>query len=211
MTQDNKQKLRNEIWSVLEKKNLIRTSKSSRGKIPNFKGAILAAIRLKTTLQWKNSQIIFSSPDSALTEVRENALLDGKILIMATPKLKDGYLLINPQQVVGSEHIASTINGAFQMGEKISEFPEIDLVVEGSLGVDLRGNRLGKGKGFADQEIEHLLIEGAIDNDTPICTPVHPLQIVDQVPVEDHDKKVSMIVTPERVIRIDSITLNSIT
>lgn len=207
MNAKDKQKLRKEIWGVLENKNLIRTSQSCRGRIPNFKGAISAATRLKNTTQWENSHIIFSSPDSALREVRENALLDGKILIMATPKIKDGYLLINPNQVVGFEKIASTIKGAFLIGEQITDFPEIDLVVEGSLGVDLKGNRLGKGMGFSDQEIAHLLNEGAIGEYTPICTPVHPLQIVDQVPIEDHDKQVSMIVTPEMVIRTDSITL----
>jgi 5-formyltetrahydrofolate cyclo-ligase len=150
---------------------------------------------------------VFSSPDSALREVREHALKDNKILIMATPKIKEGYLLINPQKVVAREKIASTIKGAFQMGERIRDFPQIDLVVEGSLAVDLEGNRLGKGGGFADQEISHLSIEGAIQDDTPICTPLHPLQIINQVPIEDHDQQISMIVTPIMVIRTDLITL----
>jgi 5-formyltetrahydrofolate cyclo-ligase len=206
MTYRNKQKLREKIWGVLERNDLIRTSKSCFGRIPNFKGASMAALRLKNTSEWKNSQTIFSSPDSALREVREHALEDNKILIMATPKIKEGYLLINPQKVSGCEKMASTINGAFRRGEKITNFPQIDLVVEGSLAVDIEGNRLGKGKGFADQEISHLYSKKAIDENIPICTPVHWLQIVGQVPVEDHDEKISMIVTPEMVIRTDSIT-----
>lgn len=206
MTVKDKQKLREEIWGVLEKNDLIRTSKSCYGRIPNFKGASQTALRLKNTPEWGNSKIVFSSPDSALREVREQALKDKKILIMATPKIKDGYLLINPQQVVGREKIASTIKGAFQIGERIRDFPQIDLVVEGSLAVDLEGNRLGKGGGFADQEISHLSSEGAIQEDTPICTPVHSLQIINQVPIEEHDQEISMIVTPLMVIRTDSIT-----
>ena len=206
MTYRNKQKLREKIWGVLERNDLIRTSKSCFGKIPNFKQAPMAAFRLKNTYEWENSQTIFSSPDSALREVREHALRDKKILIMATPKIKHGYILINPQKVLGQEKVASTINGAFRMGEKITNFPQIDMVVEGSLAVDIEGNRLGKGKGFADQEISHLYSKKAIDENIPICTPVHWLQIVGQVPVEDHDEKISMIVTPEMVIRTDSIT-----
>lgn len=210
MIAEYKQKLREEIWALLEMKNLIKTSKSCFGRIPNFKGAQLAACRLKNTFEWETSQTIFSSPDSALRDVRRNALEDGKILVMATPKIAEGYLLINPEKVRCREKIASTIEGAFKYGEKIEKFPQIDLVVEGSLAVDLKGNRLGKGGGFADKEISNLLSEGAIDNYTPICTPVHPLQIVNKLPVEGHDEKINMIVTQDTVIRTESIIFKKV-
>lgn len=158
---------------------------------------------LRNTFEWENSETVFSSPDSALLDVRKNALEDGKILIMATPKIKQGYLLIDSEKVSGREKIASTIDGSFRYGEKIGSFPQIDLVVEGSLAVDLKGNRLGKGGGFADQEIAHLLNEKVINPATAICTTVHPLQIVDDIITEEHDKKINMIVTPSMVIRID--------
>jgi len=68
-----------------------------RGEFQNFKGAVRAAERLRTTQEWQTSAIIFSSPDSAQKEVREFALIEGKTLIMASPNLKNGYLLINPK------------------------------------------------------------------------------------------------------------------
>ncbi|HEY0196771.1 MAG TPA: hypothetical protein VGC02_04265 [Methanobacterium sp.] len=40
---------------------------------------------------------------------------------------------------------------------------------------------------------------------TPIATTVHEAQIVEKVPLEPHDKKINMIVTPERVIRINTL------
>jgi len=203
MIAEYKQKLREQIWHTLDMENLIRTSNSCFGKIPNFNGASKAAVMLRNTFEWENSETVFSSPDSALLDVRKNALEDGKILIMATPKIKQGYLLIDSEKVSGREKIASTIDGSFRYGEKIGSFPQIDLVVEGSLAVDLKGNRLGKGGGFADQEIAHLLNEKAINSDTAICTTVHPLQIVDDIITEEHDKKINMIVTPSMVIRID--------
>lgn len=203
MIAEDKQKLREEIWQALDMKNLIRTSNTCFGKIPNFKGAYKAAMMLKNTFEWENSETVFSSPDSALFDVRKNALEDGKILIMATPKIKEGYLLIDPEEVLGQEKIASTIDGSFNYGEKIEIFPQIDLVVEGSLAVDLKGNRLGKGGGFADQEIAYLLNERVINSDTAICTTVHPLQVVEDIITEEHDKKINMIVTPDKVIRIN--------
>jgi len=126
---------------------------------------------------------------------------------MATPKIKEGYLLINPQDLRGQEKRASTIKGAFKLGQKIESFPHVDLVVEGSLAVDLEGNRLGKGGGFADREISHLLSEGSINWNTPLCSIVHPLQILDNIPTEDHDEKINMIVTPHITIRTSYINL----
>lgn len=207
MLAEDKQKLRKMIWGVLENNDLLRTSKSCFGRIPDFKGAHDAARRLKNTFEWQDSETVFSSPDSALRDVRENVLLDGKVLVMATPKLQNGYLLLDPVKVSGNEKSASTIEGAFKLGKRIMNFPQIDLVVEGSLGVDLKGNRIGKGRGFADQEISSLSKDGVIDGKTPICSPVHPLQVVDHVPTAEHDERINMVVTPEMVIRMDIITL----
>jgi len=206
MQVEDKQELRKRIWGVLEDNDHLRTSKSCFGRIPNFKGAYQAAERLRKTKEWQDALTVFSSPDSALIDVRRSALVDGKVLLMATPKLEEGYLLLDPGKIRGQEEMASTIEGAFQLGKRIKNFPQVDLVVEGSLGVDLAGNRLGKGKGFADQELAFLKQEGVIGAQTPICTLVHPQQIVDQVPVEAHDESINMITTPEMVIRINIIS-----
>ena len=149
------------------------------------------------------SKVIFSSPDSALKKVREYALKDKKVLIMASPKLKKGYLLINPIDTLKMEKTASTIDGAFKFGKPVKNFPKVDMVVEGSVAVDLDGNRLGKGGGYGDMEISHLYRQKAIDNKTSIVTTVHEMQIIDKVPTEDHDEKIDMIVTPKRVINVN--------
>ncbi len=121
---------------------------------------------------------------------------------MASPKLIDGYLLLDPDKIRGQEKFASTIKGAYKLGETILKFPNVDMVVEGSVAVDRNGNRMGKGGGYGDQEISHLLKEKAINEATPRGTTVHESQLVDKVPVEAHDQKLNLIVTPQRVIRI---------
>ena len=68
--------------------------------------------------------------------------------------------------------------------------------------IDRLGNRIGKGKGFADREIEDLFNKGLIDENTLLVTTIHPFQLVDYVPMESHDKKLNMIVTTEEIIRI---------
>ena len=198
---DDKGKLREEIWNLMGEKGFTHR-KTDYGRIPNFKGALKAANMLRDTPEWKDSRVVFSSPDQAQRKVREYALRDGKALIMASPKLKHGYLYIGPGDASGRESKASTIKGAFQFGRTLVDFPMVDLVVEGSVAVDLTGGRLGKGGGYADQEIEHLLGEKAITGKTPIVTTVHEAQIVEKVPLKPHDRKINMIITPERVVRI---------
>lgn len=197
-----KETLRYSIWNSLKEHKLYNHQKSPYGKIPDFKGSDIAAEILRNTPEWEHSKTVFSSPDSAQKKVRELGLKDGKLLIMASPQLKNGYILINPEIVKGEEKKASTINGAFKLGQRLEKFPVVDLVVEGSVAVDFHGNRLGKGGGYADREIEHLFNERSIKKDTPIVTTVHEIQIVNKVPVEVHDKKINMIVTPERIIRV---------
>lgn len=189
--------IRERIWKLLKDRGV---SSRPHGRIPDFQGSVAAAERLSRTIEWERADVVFSSPDSAQRPVRKLALDDGKDLVIPTPKIKDGYLLISGD--VPDAKAASTIRGAYRYGSFISRFPEVDLVVEGSVAVDLEGNRLGKGGGYGDREISELRDQGAIGEDTPIATTVHELQIIESVPVEDHDEGINMIVTPMRVIRL---------
>ncbi len=202
MNMKNKDKLRTCIWDMMEARKISNPEKPCHGRIPDFKGSKEAAGMLRSTEEWKKAEVVFSSPDTAQIKVREYALLDGKKLIMASPNLERGYILLDPLKVQGSEKAASSKEGAFKFGTNIQRFPGVDLVVEGSVAVDMSGGRLGKGKSYGDTEIVHLFHEKVIKEDTPIATTVHEIQIVDSVPVEAHDQKINMIATPERVLRI---------
>lgn len=81
----------------------------------------------------------------------------------------------------------------------VKKFPKCDLVIKGSVAVDLQGNRLGKGGGYGDREVAFMLQKNLITKDTPITTTVHDLQIAGKIPAEEHDLKVSIIVTPKKV------------
>ncbi|MCP8317273.1 MAG: 5-formyltetrahydrofolate cyclo-ligase, partial [archaeon] len=111
-----------------------------------------------------------------------------------------GYLIIRPERVKGKEKEASTIRGAFKYGELTNAPPNLDLIVEGSVAVDLDGYRLGKGKGFGDREIS--MAEDIAKKSIMVMTTVHDVQIVDFVPREEHDKRVDIIITPTKIIRI---------
>ncbi len=194
-----KQQLREKIWSVMERSGVAVFPLPCRGRIPNFVGAEAAAGKLRKLEAWKKAKVVFVNPDSPQRKVRENALKDGKILIMASPRLKRGYILINPTDVKGEERFASTIKGAFKSGVEAHDFPRPDLVVQGSVAVDTYGRRLGKGHGYGDVEIETLK---RMFGDVLVTTTVHDMQVVEAVPFEEKDEKVSIIVTPTRVIHV---------
>ena len=196
-----KKLLRETIWTKLESEHVARFPLPCFGRIPNFAGSEKAAEQVRLLPEWRKARVVFVSPDYAQQKVRENALLDGKVLVMASPKLRHGYVVIYPDAVKGFESFSSTIRGAFKYGKAVpvQEMPRPDLIVEGSVAVDMQGHRLGKGGGYGDVEISTLK---AMFGNVPVVTTVHDMQVVDSVPFDRKDKKVCVIVTPTRTIRI---------
>ncbi len=195
-----KQALRERVWRELEARGVAIFPKPARGRIPNFMGSCAAATLLRSLPTYAQVQTIFVNPDAAQLAVRELALRDGKRLIMATPRLREGFILLDPAEIKDARGAAS-IRGAFKHGKKTSVHGmKVDLIVEGSVVVDRKGGRIGKGGGFGDLEFAILREIGAITDATPIATTVHPLQIVDEVPMGEHDVPIDFIVTPDRII-----------
>src|SRR5436305_9280478 len=78
----------------------------------------------------------------------------------------------------------------------------VDLIVCGSVAVNRKGVRVGKGAGYSDIEVALLTEAGLISPETIIVTTVHRLQVVDdELPETEHDFSVDLIVTPDDVIR----------
>jgi len=187
------------IWKLMEEKRIATFPKPVYHRIPNFVGAEKAAQNLRKLQEYKRAKVIFCGPDSPQRPVREMTLKDGKILVMATPRLKQGFLVINPEITVGKEKLASTIKGAFKFGKKRGDFPKPELIVTGSVAVDENGNRLGKGHGYGDREIK--MIRERFGK-VPVATTIHDVQLVEYAPSTSQDEKVDIIVTPTKVIKI---------
>jgi 5-formyltetrahydrofolate cyclo-ligase len=124
---------------------------------------------------------------------------------MAVPRLRQErcFWELDPHRL-RDLHAAASIGGAAKAGRPVDprDLPHIDLVVAGSVAVSRSGARLGKGGGYSDLEYALCRTVGCIDDRTRIATTVHPLQIVrGAVPETDHDFRVDLIVTPDRVLR----------
>jgi 5-formyltetrahydrofolate cyclo-ligase len=181
----------------------------AEGRIPNFAGAKLAAQKLAGNRLWKRARVVKANPDSPQTHARRQALEEGKMLVMAVPRLRDQhpFRLLDPRRLSAKQvREAATIKGALRHGKVVAleELPEIDFVLCGSVAVNLSGARIGKGGGFSDLEYGLLIEEGLIDDHTVVATTVHPIQILrEHLPVIDHDLPVDMIATPRAVIEVE--------
>ncbi|MDK2463644.1 MAG: 5-formyltetrahydrofolate cyclo-ligase [Candidatus Korarchaeota archaeon] len=200
---DEKASLREWIWRILEERGVARFPRPIRGRIPNFEGAERAAENLRNLPEYREARVIFCNPDSPQAPVRRMALADGKVVVMATPRLRRGFLVLDPREIPPSElRRAATIRGAFRYGRPVDPWSvSVDMKVVGSVAVSPDGSRLGKGHGYSDLEFAILSEVGAVTQDTPVVTTVHDLQVVDRVLSSDHDVPVDVIVTPTRVIR----------
>ncbi|MEM2896773.1 MAG: 5-formyltetrahydrofolate cyclo-ligase, partial [Candidatus Bathyarchaeia archaeon] len=153
----NKGSIREYVWKLLEEKRISLFPKPF-GRIPNFIGAGEAAKNLRSLKEYSGARAIFCTPDSPQRLVREYSLKDNKLLLMATPRLKKGFILLNPRDIDPSSYYeASTIKGAFRHGKLIDPGKiKIDFMVLGSVAVSFDGKRIGKGGGYSDQEYEIL-------------------------------------------------------
>ena len=206
-----KRELRNRIWSALREAGVARFP-GAVGRIPNFTGAEAAAERLEELPAFRRARVLKANPDLPQRPVRHRALLAGKRVVLAVPRLasEQPFLLLDPDELSPRDlWRASSIQGAGELGRPIAleEVEPLDLVVSGAVGVASDGARLGKGGGYADLEYALLRDAGRLRPRTPVVTTVHPLQVLrrGRIPMLSHDVSLDVFVTPERTVRCPRI------
>jgi len=203
-----KDAVRHDVWRAMDREGVSRFP-GADGRIPNFAGAKAAAERLARHSAWQNADTIKANPDSPQTHARRLALTHGKTVVMAVPRLRDQhpFRLLDPRKLDDLQiREAATIKGALRHGEvtHLDQLPELDLVLTGSVAVNLDGARMGKGGGFSDLEYGLLLESGKIDRHTVVATTVHPIQILrEDLLMTGHDIPVNLVATPRAVIEVD--------
>jgi len=203
-----KDEVRRDVWRAMDREGVSRFP-GAEGRIPNFAGAKAAAERLAKHPAWVDAQTIKANPDSPQTHARRLALSQGKTVVMAVPRLRDQhpFRLLDPDRLSKDQiREAATIKGAMRHGEvtDLDQVPQLDLVLTGSVAVNLKGARCGKGGGFSDPESGPLLEAGKIDRRTVVATTVHPIQIVrENLLMTAHDIPLNLVATPRAAIEVE--------
>jgi 5-formyltetrahydrofolate cyclo-ligase len=202
---EEKQRIREAVWRRLDSERISTFPRPVRGRIPNVRDADAAAEQLASTPEWQSARVVKVNPDAPQRPVRFRALRAGKTLLMPTPRLRQGFWLLDPSQIQPNRLFeASSIKGASALGKPIGldDLPRIDLLVFGSVAVTPDGDRVGKGEGYAELEFAVLRTLGSVQSDVLIATTVHDAQLVDEIPREAFDVSLDLICTPSRVIRV---------
>ena len=116
-----------------------------------------------------------------------------------------GVPVVKNQELVPCQllDVKSLETGTFGIREPKAEsqrplpLTQITAVILPGLAFDKQGNRLGYGKGFYDQFLQHFTVN-------PLLVAVaFSFQLLEKVPSEPHDVPVDYIVTPERILPVN--------
>ena len=182
------------------------TKKELRQQIKQLKGMTPVAVRkveadmvfntIRTMPVWQQAQHIlcyWSLPDELPTHESVNQwLADGKNIYL--PRVKGDDLEIVPYH--GAQSLDD--NNKFHIGEPVGEAVDpfcLELIIVPAVALDEKRNRLGRGKGFYDRLLS--------TTHCPTIGVACDFQLVDEVPVEPHDRPLDCVVTSDVVIADD--------
>ena len=182
------------------------TKKELRQQIRQLKGMTPVAVRkveadmvfntIRTMPVWQQAQHIlcyWSLPDELPTHESVNQwLADGKSIYL--PRVKGDDLEIVPYH--GAQSLDD--NNKFHIGEPVGEDVDpscLELIIVPAVALDEKGTRLGRGKGFYDRLLS--------TTHCPTIGVACDFQLVDEVPVEPHDRPLDCVVTSDVVIADD--------
>jgi 5-formyltetrahydrofolate cyclo-ligase len=194
---------RQSVWDRLGAEGVARFPFPSHGRIPNFAGAKVAALRLLDIEPWKSATTIKVNPDSPQRPLRAEALRRGITVLVATPRLRGGFRKLDPRRIPPDKiEEAASLSRGDRWSEEVAltNMPVLDAIVCGSVAVTRDGRRCGKGEGYSD--LEFAILRELGHPPVPVATTVHDLQVVDSLPRDPTDQPLNVIATPTHAIRI---------
>lgn len=204
--------IREQVWSELRKvaKPDSRFHFNFAEFIADFDGSSQALDLLVSHKWYKDSEILFITPDNCLEELRFRALNDGKLILMTTYGIYRGFWLLDPRQIPENRReYALTLDGMekFAVNLSLTEIRDrglkVDFMITGTGAINTKGVRFGKGHGFFDLEWAMLFTVGAINSLTHTAAVVHDCQLLDQeLKPEVFDTVCDLLCTPTRILEV---------
>ena len=181
--------LQNRLLEMSDETRAEKSKKACRNLIslPQFKGASAIMLYLSLPHEVDTSEAIL------------HAWQLGKIVAVPKVSWHQRHMIpvrINSLETGFSTEVAGLRNPV--TGVPMS-FEEIDLVVTPGIGFDRIGNRLGRGSSYYDRFFTNKELHGSI------CGFGFTEQLVDSVPVSDHDKPVDLLVTDDEIMYFNSV------
>jgi 5-formyltetrahydrofolate cyclo-ligase len=203
-----KDTLRQQIWDRLESDEIARFPFPPHGRITNFKGAKEAAERAMNLPELADAEAVKANPDAPQLPLRRALLHNGTTVYMAVPRLAADrpFVELDPDDI-SDLNAAATISQMSNYGRKVGPeaVPELDGIVVGSVAVTSDGARVGKGEGYSDLEYAVLREFDLIDEETPVVTTAHDVQLIEEdVATERYDVPMDVVCTPTDTVRTET-------
>ena len=180
----------------MTKKELRQQIKQLKAMTPLALRAVEAEMVFKTIKAmpvWQQSRHIlcyWSLPDELPTHESVNQwLADGKSIYL--PRVCGDDLEIVPY--LGAQSLDD--NNKFHIGEPVGDAVDascLELMIVPAVALDPQRNRLGRGKGFYDRLLS--------TTSCPTIGVACDFQMVDEVPVEPHDRPLDCVVTSDTLV-----------
>jgi 5-formyltetrahydrofolate cyclo-ligase len=162
--------------------------------VPDFRGSSSAVDRLVQLPCYSSANTILISPDNSLERLRHRALKDGKKVVVATHKLRRGFVLLDPKRISDDKHeLASWLDGMERPGvgqtmslTQLEEKEKIDLCISGALAVSEQGVAIRDNPQHFGIQWGILLDRAVLKRETPVILVAHGCQVVD---VEEEELK----------------------
>ncbi len=158
--------------------------------------------RVAATPEWAKASVVMlylATPQEVDTsELALQAWQAGKTVVV--PKVSWNQRRILPTEInsLGTEMTTSGQGIREPIAGNPMPVDDIDLVLVPGLGFDRRGNRIGRGMGFYDRFLSQDGFLGLT------CGVAFAEQVIDAVPMHEHDVPLGMLVTDRDIVRFTS-------
>ena len=126
------------VWDRMQVERIARFPFPPHGRIPNFDGAARAAERLFQHSPWNRARSIKINPDAPQRYVREIALRRGMTVFVPTPRLRGGFMRLDPA-AIPTDKIpeAAKLSTLKRWADIVAlrDLQEMDAIVTGSVAV----------------------------------------------------------------------------
>lgn len=192
-----KNALREQMPSGAEATALDTSFHASAGKI---------AERLRRLLVYRNASCVLVPPTAFFRQTAVNVLLDGKSLVFSSPKMHQGFYLVNPQRIprpqrASAASFRSPNPWAHRIAHRAGEKVRVDVIVMPCLAASRNGGRLGDGSGLMDLQAACLGALGWLHARTAVVGVVPEAHLLDTIPMKSTDVFLHWIITEHRALQ----------
>ncbi|KAF1947358.1 hypothetical protein EJ02DRAFT_140918 [Clathrospora elynae] len=214
------------IWARVYQQLLHYAVPDSRNNLdfmsftPDFRGSSSAIDRVIGLPCYKSAEVLLITPDNSLEQLRLRALKDGKKVLVATYRLRRGFVLLHPGKISADKYeMAACLDGMEKPGigqtvtlmQMRNESLEIDMCAIGGLAFNAQGVTIWEGHSLFEVQWAMLRDMKIVHPNAPVIAVAHACQVVDEAelglesvkPDESGEVQCDYVVTPERVFEVE--------